>query len=169
MAGATICKVAASKSGRFEAGRFASARVGWTEQAIVHDSTPGLTQIQLPAGAKLTDTLGVLGPTGLTAYFGLVEVGRIEAGDFVVVSGAAGATGSVVCQIAKIMGAKVLGIAGTDDKVAWLKQLGCDEALNYKSANYAEEFKEKTKVSCEVEGWGARGGQKRGGGFADDC
>ena len=87
------------------------------------------------------------GPTGLTAYFGLLDVGKVKAGDFVVVSGAAGATGSVVCQIAKLKGARVLGIAGSDDKVQWLKDLGVDDALNYKDPQFAKNFKDSTKVS----------------------
>lgn len=84
--------------------------------------------------------------TGLTAYFGLLDVGQVKAGDFVVVSGAAGATGSVVGQIAKLKGAKVLGIAGSDDKVEWLKELGFDDALNYKDPEFATKFKDSTKV-----------------------
>lgn len=85
--------------------------------------------------------------TGLTAYFGLLEVGKIKAGDFLVVSGAAGATGSVVGQIAKLKGATVLGIAGSDHKVRWLKdELGFDDALNYKDHDFARKFKEATKV-----------------------
>lgn len=87
------------------------------------------------------------GLTGLTAYFGLLDVGKVKAGDFVVVSGAAGATGSVVGQIAKLKGATVLGIAGSDDKVQWLKDgLGFDNALNYKDPDFARKFKEATKV-----------------------
>ena len=85
--------------------------------------------------------------TGLTAYFGLLDVGKVKAGDFVVVSGAAGATGSVVGQIAKLKGATVLGIAGSDDKVQWLKEeLGFDDALNYKDKDFAKKFREATKV-----------------------
>ncbi len=87
--------------------------------------------------------------TGLTAYFGTIDVGQVKAGDFVVVSGAAGATGSVVCQIAKLKGARVLGIAGSDDKVSWLKELGCDDALNYKDADFAKKFRASTKVSYQ--------------------
>jgi NADPH-dependent curcumin reductase CurA len=84
--------------------------------------------------------------TGLTAYFGLLDVGKVKAGDFVVVSGAAGATGSVVGQIAKLKGATVLGIAGSDDKVQWLKDLGFDDALNYKAPDFAKKFRAATKV-----------------------
>ena len=87
------------------------------------------------------------GLTGLTAYFGILDVGKVRAGDFVVVSGAAGATGSVVCQIAKLKGARVLGIAGSDDKVQWLKELGVDDALNYKGPQFVKNFKDSTKVS----------------------
>jgi len=85
--------------------------------------------------------------TSLTAYFGILDVGKVKAGDFVVVSGAAGATGSIVAQIAKIMGATVLGIAGSDDKVQWLKDLGCDDALNYKDPNFVKKFRSATPVS----------------------
>ena len=89
---------------------------------------------------------GTTGLTGLTAYFGILDVGKVKAGDFVVVSGAAGATGSVVCQIAKLKGAKVLGIAGSEDKVQWLKELGVDDALNYKDPQFAKNFRDSTKV-----------------------
>jgi NADPH-dependent curcumin reductase CurA len=86
--------------------------------------------------------------TGLTAYFGILDVGRVRPGDFVVVSGAAGATGSVVGQIAKLKGATVLGIAGGDDKCRWLKhELGFDDALNYKDPNFAKKFRASTKVT----------------------
>ncbi|KAJ4666465.1 hypothetical protein HRR95_008288 [Exophiala dermatitidis] len=84
--------------------------------------------------------------TGLTAYFGITEVGKVKAGDFVVVSGAAGATGSVVGQIAKLKGATVLGIAGSNDKCRWLKEeLGFDEALNYKDKEFHKKFRAATK------------------------
>jgi NADPH-dependent curcumin reductase CurA len=70
--------------------------------------------------------------TGLTAYFGLLDVGKVKAGDFVVVSGAAGATGS-------------------DDKVQWLKDLGFDDALNYKAPDFAKQFRAATKATCSNE------------------
>lgn len=71
----------------------------------------------------MTDALSALGMTSLTAYFGILEVGQVKEGDFVVVSGAAGATGSVACQVAKILGARVLGLAGSGEKVQWCKLL----------------------------------------------
>lgn len=79
-----------------------------------------------------------------------MDIGNPKAGETVVVSGAAGATGSVVCQIAKLKGARVIGIAGSDDKVEWLKELGCDEALNYKDAKFAEQLKAATKEYIDV-------------------
>ena len=72
---------------------------------------------------------------------GLTEIGRVKAGETLVVSGAAGATGSVVCQVGKKMGAKVIALAGSPEKCEWLeKELGVDKALNYKSANFRQEF-----------------------------
>lgn len=88
------------------------------------------------------------GLTGPTAYFGIVDVGRVKAGDFVVISGAAGATGSVAGQIAKLKGATVLGLAGSDEKVRWLlEDLGFDYALNYKDKYFVEKFKKATEAS----------------------
>lgn len=88
--------------------------------------------------------------TGITAYFGILDVGNVKAGDVVVVSGAAGATGSVVGQIAKLKGAQVIGIAGSDDKVQWLKDLGFDDALNYKDPAFAKKFRAATPKFIDV-------------------
>ena len=86
--------------------------------------------------------------TSLTAYFGIIDIGCVKQGDFVVISGAAGATGSVAGQIAKIRGATVLGIAGSDSKCRWLiEELGFDAALNYKDTDFATKFEAATKVS----------------------
>jgi NADPH-dependent curcumin reductase CurA len=148
MRGAVIAKVTASKSAKFTAGDYVTCSTGWKEQAVVKEKD--LTLLEVPSNGQVTDALGVLGPTGLTAYFGIIDVGKVKAGDFVVVSGAAGATGSVVCQIAKLKGAKVLGLAGSDDKVEWLKELGCDGALNYKDPNFRDQFKEATKDLIDV-------------------
>lgn len=148
MRGAVIGTIKASKSPAYPVGTHAMGQPGWTELAIVKDKT--LEPIDVPHNGKLTDALGVLGLTGLTAYFGLLDVGKVKAGDFVVVSGAAGATGSVVGQIAKLKGATVLGIAGSDDKVQWLKDLGFDDALNYKDEDFAKKFRAATKSLIDV-------------------
>lgn len=82
-----------------------------------------------------------------------MDVGQIKAGDFVVVSGAAGATGSVVAQIAKLKGCKVLGLAGSEDKCKWLvDDLGIDIALNYKDKDFKEKFRASTKGFIDVSG-----------------
>jgi len=149
MRGYGIGIVKASKSQKFPVDSYAATMCGWAEYAVINEKQ--LESLQLPEGAVPTDFLGVLGMTALTAYFGILDVGKVKEGDFVVVSGAAGATGSVVGQIAKLKGAKVLGLAGGDDKVRWLKEeLGFDEALNYKDVNFKQKFREITKVSCSI-------------------
>jgi NADPH-dependent curcumin reductase CurA len=102
---------------------------GWQQYAVMD----GSSQI-VPDGIDPTAALSVFGVTGMTAYFGLLDVGRPVAGETVLVSGAAGATGSVVGQIAKVKGCRVVGIAGSDEKCAWLTdELGFDAAINYKT------------------------------------
>lgn len=150
MRGYGIGIVRESRSDKFKVGTYASGMCGWAEYAVMHEKN--LETLDLPEGAVPTDALGVMGLTGMTAYFGILDVGRVKKGDVVVVSGAAGATGSVVAQISKIMGARVIGIAGSDDKCRWLKEeLGLDEALNYKDPEYVSKFKAATKV-CGKEG-----------------
>ncbi|KAF2705338.1 NADP-dependent leukotriene B4 12-hydroxydehydrogenase [Pleomassaria siparia CBS 279.74] len=149
MRGAGIGIVKASKSQKFPIGTYVSGMCGWSEYAVLKEKD--LESLDLPEGAVLTDSLGVLGMTALTAYFGILDVGQVKKGDFVVVSGAAGATGSVVGQIAKLKGATVLGLAGGDDKVKWLKEeLGFDEALNYKDPEFAKNFRAATKGLIDV-------------------
>jgi NADPH-dependent curcumin reductase CurA len=112
---------------------------GWQDYALVDNSA----QV-VPPGIAPETALGVLGVTGLTAYFGLVDVGNVKEGDVVVVSGAAGATGSVAGQVAKILGAKtVVGIAGSPEKCAWLLgTAGFDHAINYRTENIAARLRE---------------------------
>ncbi|OQE37413.1 hypothetical protein PENCOP_c010G01152 [Penicillium coprophilum] len=143
MRGHALGRVTASRSEKFPVGSYAAGLVGWTEQAIVNERDLEAVPAPDPTnGGRLTDHMSVLGLTGTTAYWGMVEVGHVKAGDFVVVSGAAGATGSIAGQIAKIHGATVYGIAGSDEKCRWLvDELKFDGALNYKSKDFAEQFK----------------------------
>ena len=104
----------------------------------------------LPANGRTTDLLGALGTTGLTAFFGLDKIGQVKPGETVVISGAAGATGSIAGQIAKIQGGRVIGLAGSEDKCAWLRELGFDVALNYKDADFVKKFKEATPNYIDV-------------------
>lgn len=149
MRGACVGVVVASRSVRFPIGSYATGVTGWTELAIIHARQ--LDKVEIPAHGKITDALGVLGLTGLTAYFGIIDVGNVKKGDFVVVSGAAGATGSIVGQIAKLKGATVLGIAGSDAKVQWLRdELGFDAALNYKDLDFRKKFRMATMEMIDV-------------------
>ncbi|HMJ77280.1 MAG TPA: NADP-dependent oxidoreductase [Iamia sp.] len=128
-----IGEVVASASDRYPVGASVFGMLGWQDHAVV-DEGEASGQV-LPEGIEPTSALSVFGVTGMTAYFGLLDVGQPKEGDTVVVSGAAGATGSIVGQIAKIKGAgTVVGIAGGPEKCAWLiDELGFDAAIDYKA------------------------------------
>ncbi|PKS07153.1 hypothetical protein jhhlp_005753 [Lomentospora prolificans] len=150
MRGLSIARVIASKNNSYKAGDIVRAMPGWTEYAVVNPSTPGACEL-VANSDHLPDHLSVLGTTGLTAYFGMLRIGEPKPGDLVVVSGAAGATGSVAGQIAKLKGARVIGIAGGEDKVKWLvDELGFDAGLNYKDPDFKAKFKELTKDHIDV-------------------
>jgi len=124
-----VAEVIDSKNPAFTKGDFVSGMLAWTE--FQKSNGEGLLKVDA-SKAPLSTYLGVLGMTGLTAYLGLTEIGKPKKGETIVVSGAAGAVGSIVGQIAKLYGCKVIGIAGTDEKVTMLKSsLGFDEAINY--------------------------------------
>ncbi len=129
--------IVASKSDRYKVGDLVFGTVGWQRYAVAGSGPQAMTT--LPPGVDPLIAINVLGVTGLTAYFGLLDVGRIQPGDTVVISGAAGATGSSAGQIAKLSGAgKVIGIAGSDEKCKLLtEQLGFDVAINYKTDDVA--------------------------------
>lgn len=150
MRGGTACRVLASKNPKAKEGDYVSGMTGWTEYAILPEGQfepasafPGLNEPQ--------EMLSALGMTGLTAWIGMTQIGDPKPGELVVVSGAAGATGSVAGQIAKIKGARVVGIAGSEDKCKWLvDELGFDVALNYKDSDFEAKFKEATKDHIDV-------------------
>jgi hypothetical protein len=131
--GGGIGEVVTSRSANYRPGDLVFGMTGWQEYVLADEGAAAMTT--LPAGVDPAVALSVFGVTGLTAYFGLLDVGGPQAGDTVVVSGAAGATGSVVGQLARIAGASnVVGIAGSDEKCAWLtSELGFDHAVNYRS------------------------------------
>ncbi|KAK3937155.1 hypothetical protein QBC46DRAFT_268177 [Diplogelasinospora grovesii] len=159
MRGNTICRVLASKSSKAKAGDTVVAMLGWREVGVLPESMVE-PPFPLPQNGRITDLMGVLGLTGLTAYFGLVKIGEPKPGETVVVSGAAGATGSVAAQIAKIMGARVVGTAGSDEKCKWLREeLGLDVALNYKDPEFRQKFKEATPKYIDVY-WDNVGGEQ---------
>ncbi|TYB76274.1 NADP-dependent oxidoreductase [Bizionia myxarmorum] len=127
-----IAKVLESKNDQFSTGDYVSGMLDWkTKQVSKGD---GLLKVDKNK-APLSAFLGVLGMTGLTAYCGLTQIGKPKVGETLIVSGAAGAVGSVVGQIGKILGLKVIGIAGSDEKVNMLKsKFGFDAAINYNTS-----------------------------------
>lgn len=138
----------------FKKGDMITATTGWTEYAVLPAKECQALQ-QLPTHLKTSPSvfLGALGGTGLTAYYGLVDIAEAKSDDVVVVSGAAGATGSMVVQIAKgIVGCKkVIGIAGGKEKCEWVESfLGADKCLDYKSASFKEDLKAATKGGVDV-------------------
>ena len=133
-------RVVASNNPAFAVGDIVSGLTGWQDYVAMN---PKGQLSKLPASAPLELAMSVFGLTGITAYFGLLEVGRPVEGETVVVSGAAGATGSVVGQIAKIKGCRVIGIAGGAEKCRWLTgDLGFDGTIDYKSENVGARLKE---------------------------
>ena len=129
MAGYALGDVVQSRHPKFKRGDLVSGDCGWQEYAV----RPGEQLQKLPSMEPLTHLMSVYGITGLTAYFGLLEIGTPQPDETLVISAAAGAVGSVVGQIGKIKGCRVVGITGSDEKCAWLtSDLGFDAAINYK-------------------------------------
>jgi NADPH-dependent curcumin reductase CurA len=128
-------QVVESRHPAMKAGDLVQGLLGWQDYAVVHPGTRSAPS-PLPPGVPIETAMSALGLTGITAYFGLLEVGRPKPGETVLVSGAAGATGSVAAQIAKIQGCRVVGIAGGPDKCRYLtEELGLDGAIDYRSDN----------------------------------
>jgi len=128
-----IAEVTESKNSDFKKGDFVNGLLDWSEYQTSNGES--LTKVD-PDAAPLSAYLGMLGMPGLTAYLGLMEIGQPKKGETLVVSGAAGAVGSVVGQIGKNVGCRVVGIAGSDTKTDLLKnEFGFDEAINYKTTN----------------------------------
>lgn len=139
--------VVESRMPGFKPGDRVFGMLGWQEYAVIGGKqlpTP------IPPGIDLRDALSVLGVTGLTAYFGLKEIGKPQAGETVVVSGAAGATGSVAGQLAKAWGCRVVGIAGGPAKCAWLRELGFDDAIDYRSEDVGKRLAEACPKGIDV-------------------
>ncbi|WP_333618315.1 NADP-dependent oxidoreductase [Dietzia sp.] len=133
MRAAAVGRVAESKNADFPVGAHVHGMTGVRDFFVSDGSDIRVVDTSKTSGAEY---LAALGLTGLTAYFGLYEYGDPQEGETVLVSGAAGAVGSVVGQLAKIRGARVVGIAGSDEKCAWLTdELGFDAAVNYKTAD----------------------------------
>lgn len=137
--GSAIGIVEESASDLLPVGATVRHRLGWREYAVVDDTAATLCDLEK---APAVSWLSSMGQTGFTAYAGLVPVGRVAAGETVLVTGAGGAVGSMVGQFARLMGAgRVIGSAGGAEKCAWLKdECGFDEVINYRDASFAEEL-----------------------------
>ncbi len=129
--GGAVGQVVASKSSKLAKGDYVSNMLGWREYALAND---GAVQKIQPAGMPLEAYLSVVGMPGMTAYVGLMKIAKLQDKENVFISAAAGAVGSVACQIAKAKGCYVVGTAGSDEKCKWLKDVaGVDVAINYKT------------------------------------
>ncbi|XP_032517418.2 prostaglandin reductase 1-like [Danaus plexippus] len=157
MIGGQVAKVIESRSAKVPVGSYVTGSFGWRTHSIVNYDNPSADQ-QLPVHVlpdfgpyPVSLALGLLGMPGNTAYFGLKELCQPKAGETLVVTGAAGAVGSHVGQIGKILGCRVIGFAGSDEKCQYLKkELGFDYAFNYKTANIRSALKEAApnRVDC---------------------
>lgn len=146
--GGVVSEVIESNSTNFNEGDIVIGNNGWQTYQTAHADELRKIDENL---APITTHLGILGMTGLTAYFGLLDIGQPQEGETVVVSGAAGAVGSVVGQIAKIKGARAVGIAGTKEKCQYLKdELGFDAAVNYKDGNFKSQLAEACPSGVDV-------------------
>ena len=143
-------QVVESKHPGFTAGDLVSGAFGWQDYAV-SDGGGLVPPAKIPAGVDLATALSLFGITGLTAYFGILDVGKPKPGETVVVSGAAGSTGSFAAQIAKIQGARVVGIAGGPKKCEWLtRDLGLEAVIDYRSENVAQRIGELCPKGVDV-------------------
>jgi NADPH-dependent curcumin reductase CurA len=135
-----IGRIVATRSPVYEIGDVTYGLPGWQDFAIVRDD---VYTTKIDGVSDLRSMMSVFGATGAAAYFGLLDIGKIVEGETVVVSAAAGATGSIAGQIAKIHGCRVVGIAGTDEKCAWVvDELGFDGCINHRTADLSRELTE---------------------------
>jgi NADPH-dependent curcumin reductase CurA len=142
-----VGEVIESRSPKFQPGDIVTGMFGWR----LYNVAKADSLMKVPQGVPVTTALGVLGMPGLTAYFGLLDIGQPKAGETVVVSGAAGAVGMTVCQIAKIKDCRTVGIAGSDDKNQYLREeLGVDAAINYKNPGMQKALKEACPSGVDI-------------------
>ena len=141
LAGGAVGRVVASRHPGYAEGNWVFSMLGWRE--VARSDGSGVRKLD-PDAAPPSTALGVLGMPGLTAYVGLLDIGRPEEGDTVFVSGAAGAVGSIAGQIAKLKGCRVIGSAGSPEKVAWIRdELGFDAAFDYKETPPREALRDE--------------------------
>jgi NADPH-dependent curcumin reductase len=147
-----LAEIVESRHAQFKKGDKVVGLTGLQDYVVV-DGSPRAGWQKIPSIPFVSDTLflGALGVTGLTAYFGMTEIGKPQKGETLVVSAAAGATGSVAGQIGKLQGCHVVGIAGTDEKCAWLtEELKFDAAVNYKHADWKNKLAAATPNGVDI-------------------
>jgi len=144
-----VGRVLKSLNAEYTKGDLVFGLVGWQTHCITHPTEEERFRV-LPELLPLPTMLNVMGTTGITAYYGLLELGKAQPGETVLISGAAGATGSVAAQIAKLKGCHVIGIAGGEEKCAWLKKCGIDDVIDYKNTNVHEELPKIAKNGIDI-------------------
>jgi NADPH-dependent curcumin reductase len=150
--GVGIGVIEQSRNAKFPEGTLVQGFLGWQDYAIA-DGINGtnLSELQKDPSVPLTAYLGLFSFIGITAYFGLLDIGKPQVGETLVVSGAAGAVGSLVGQIGKIKGCRVVGIAGSKEKCRWLKdELGFDAAINYKTESVLESLQQHCPSGIDI-------------------
>jgi NADPH-dependent curcumin reductase CurA len=151
MRGLGLGEVVASNNPNFPVGARVQGLTGWQDYTVISDEMP-LMVIPDEVEAEAPTLLGALGMTGVTAWFGMMEIGEPKEGDTVVVSAAAGAVGSVAGQLAKAAGARVVGIAGGPEKCAWIvDELGFDAAVDYKADDWRDQLKATTPDGIDLD------------------
>ncbi len=144
-------RVVASRCDAYRVGDIVTTLAGWEEYSIIRDDYFSTFLSSPDPDFDVAAFLALYGSTGCTAYIGMVEVGKVRTGETVVVSAAAGATGNVAAQIAKLHGATVIGIAGSDEKCRWLvDEVGLDGAINHRTENIAARLKELAPLRVDV-------------------
>jgi NADPH-dependent curcumin reductase CurA len=151
MRGLGIGRVVKSRSSRYSEGDLVQGITGWQDFLVFHDSAKGYVRLPADPGIPLPTLLGACGMSGVTAYYGMTDIAPVQAGETMVVSVAAGSVGSIAGQIGKIMGARVVGIAGGADKCRYLvDELGFDAAVDYKAEGWKQVLKEATPDGIHV-------------------
>jgi len=151
MRGFGLGRVVKSRSPRYGEGDLVQGLIGWQDYLVMQDSAKGYVRLPADPGIPLPTLLGACGMSGVTAYYGMTDIAPVKAGETLVVSAAAGSVGSIAGQIGKIMGARVVGIAGGADKCRYLvDELGFYAAVDYKAENWKQALKEATPDGIHV-------------------
>jgi NADPH-dependent curcumin reductase CurA len=150
ISGMAGCEVAASRHPDWQIGDRLIAMARWEDWSVLLPDAAAVPPFRLPAGMDFAEALGPLSLNSLTAYFGMTEIGQVGANDVVLVSGAAGSVGSVACQIARILGARVIGIAGGADKCSWLRETCGVEAIDYRGEDVGARLAELCPAGIDV-------------------